>query len=279
MNWDAFVANVDDARKKVWVFAQKVLEARSKPRGPTHTFVNLAVTQQFVNKVITTNVDGLEVMDNALLANDVQAYRILFSSLPAPWIGAKDSRIAYLHGNICVVACSSCWDRHPLTAELAELLVAGTAAPCERCSGGRTSRAPFWRPDIVFYGDPREELMAEHQDDAYPGKPLKKRKTQGTTGSVDVSKAPQPVTALEQYHATMATQEGSSAPTHMFVIGSSLRNKQLSQDIISLSSRGTEVILVNPQYPVIAKKLPGSVIWIQCPARTFSERMLLAMSQ
>jgi hypothetical protein len=277
MQWNNFVDDVDDARKKVWAFAQRVLEAKSNPRGPTHTLVNFAVRHQLLKGVVTTNVDGLEVMDNTLLANDVQGYDELFSSPPAHWIEAKDGRIAYLHGNICIVACSSCWERRPLTAEFAEQLVAGTAEPCEQCRSGRTSRGPFWRPDILFYGDPRQELTAEHQDGTYSGKPLKKRKKKGTTGGVDVSDGPRPETALEMYHSLMGNKKGSRTPTRIFVIGSSLRNEQLSRDIISLSRLGIEVILVNPQHPVIAKQLPGPVIWIQSSAMVFSQQMLLAM--
>jgi NAD-dependent SIR2 family protein deacetylase len=278
MQWDNFLRDVNDSRRRIWQFALQVLTTRSQPRGPTHTFANFLARHQFIKGIVTTNVDGLEVMQDSLLATNVEAYQVLFSSPPAPWIGALDNRVAYIHGDICTVACSSCWQRTPLTLELARRLIDGTEGPCEQCSRARASRRALWRPDIFFYQDPREELQGEHQDGTYAIKPSKKRKKHSTTSSVGASPNPQQVSNLGRYHSMMATDEASSAPARIFVIGSSLLNPQLSQDLISCSRRGAEVILVNPQLPAVAKSLK-IVTWIQSRAEDFSQLMLETMAR
>lgn len=279
MEYKNFFNDTDGARRKVWTFALQVLAARSQPRGPTHTLANLAIRQRFVKGIITTNIDGLETMDNSLLTPNVPVYEALFSVAGHSWIEPNDARVAYLHGDICTVACSSCWQRFPLTSTIAKQLMEGAMDPCELCSGKRSPPLSFWRPDIIFYGDTREELKAEHHDDTYSAKPSKKRKRKITIGGEGVPGDSQPTTNVEKYQSMITPGDGSGVPDYLFVIGSSLLNRNLARDLISLSNGGTEMIFVNPQLPAIVKHMEGRVIWVNSTADTFSEQLLHTMTK
>jgi NAD-dependent SIR2 family protein deacetylase len=249
--------------------------------------VNFAARQQFLRGIVTTNVDGFEAMDDSDLV--VNLYGRLFASAVDNWITPDDHRVASLHGNICTIACSSCWKRIPLTSEIANRLIACTYPPCAACANqGRSSRSAFWRPDILFYNDCRQELDSERHDPSWTGEPPKKRKkdtpaeatpaeaTPAEAEKVDAASDSKYKANIERYSCMMATGERGPVAKVVFVIGSSMLNKPLRRGLISLSKRGAEVILVNPLEPTIARELER-VLWIKSTAKAFSECLLQSL--
>lgn len=268
-----FSSDHNDSRRKLWRFSLQVLKARKCPRGPTHTLLYYAVRQQLIKRIITTNIDGLEILDETMLSPDID--RDALSLMHAVPPNRQDKTIRFLHGDICTITCNSCYERHVLTEDIAGRLIDGTYPPCQLCVNNERPREPvFWRPDILFYGDPNEEFNSEDTDPSWQTGPRKQHKA-APTGTNEES----PLAADKHDEAVNAsnlfTGEDAIIPTHVFVIGSSLGDRRLSRDLSQVSRHGTQVIFVNPVKPANMQ----NVIWVDSTAKEFSQCMLNALLQ
>jgi len=239
--------------------------------------VNWAARHQFICGVITTNIDGLEAMEDSSLGDEVAMFKGLLEGAVEGWIKVGDPRVAYMHGDICTVACSFCWERRPLTLEAVERLISGTFPNCSSCtSRGRPGLTPCWRPDILFYGDAREELLSEHADSNWKSsRPRKRQKGKETQKAGDKGRSEDLLrkTRLTTYARLMDSGPTASIPKCVFVIGSSLGNDMLLRDLKSLSALGSEIIIVNPSRAAVPNDL-GNVIWVKATAEEFSTSIL-----
>jgi len=279
MEWANFEKDVNNARRTIWNFALQVLDKRHIKRGPTHTFTNAAIRRGLVTGIITTNVDGLEAMDDQLLykssINDQ-----MFQDAAHTWIQFDDPKVARLHGDICTVACSGCWKRLPLTPEIAEKLQSNSFEACAECAGRERSAVPqCWRPDIIFYNDPKEELESEHKDKEWREQQTRTQ-TQTTKKITKKADAMAATTNTQHHHDRLQVyarligkERNITSPRYIFVIGSSLSNDRLREDINWLARKGSRVFLINPNKPNGTQDIQG-VTWFKLEASDFSQRML-----
>jgi hypothetical protein len=260
MVYASYAANIDAARSRLWRFAKSVLEAQQRPRSRMHILLNFLAAYGRI-KVISTNVDGLELIDQL---DPQQGSRM-------PSLSKEHGTLIQLHGNVTTVACSACWATFQLDLNTVNYLITGTYPPCNRCTGGRRAfLGSIWRPDILFYDDPREAMIAEDADDEWTeqsARPAKKRKR-------SAPEAPPKIDTNYHYSKVMSGQ--GFEPAQVFIVGSSLFNERLRTDIARLCDRGVQAYIVNPASSTHFNSIPRA-IHIQVTSEDFATRVCNAM--
>lgn len=256
MNFKTF-SSKPHTRISLWTLADQVLKARKKSRPMMHTLLNLLAQKNFLTGIITTNIDGLEIMDKDLLPEVAKGYAWTDEN----WLRHRPDLLLALHGTITRVYCNHCKGHSfDLDSESVIQLIKDTYPPCEYCSQSRNGRnaSTFWRPDITFYDDTQEGLQAESYDEEYFPNNEERKKAQTRATCLDKA---------DRYKTFMSH---SDLINSIFIVGSSLSSKQLKSDIFALIKGGTQAFVINPQPP---SQLGGlsNCTWVKIGAEEFAE--------
>jgi NAD-dependent SIR2 family protein deacetylase len=139
------------------------MDARSRPRPRFHALLNILAGLGLIGGIVSTNVDGLEIMDSELIPEEFKTYNWVGNK----WLSRDDQTFIQLHGDIGTAVCSTCHHRIDLTGDTISLLIEGKMDPCPTCSQRSRPQKHLWRPDILFYNDPREGRQQEDKDQDY----------------------------------------------------------------------------------------------------------------
>jgi NAD-dependent SIR2 family protein deacetylase len=139
------------------------MRARLQPRPQFHALLNILAGLGLVASIISTNVDGLEIMNSDLIPEAFNEH----DWSEAKWLSREDDIFIPLHGDIGTASCSTCNHRIHLAEGTISLLIEGNMEQCPTCSHRPRPQKHLWRPDILFYNDPREAKQHENQDQDY----------------------------------------------------------------------------------------------------------------
>lgn len=252
MNFKTFSAN-RSLQASLWSLASEILQARERPRPMLHTLLNLLAQRSCLTAIITTNIDGLEIMNDSLLPEEAKGY----AWADGGWLHQHPDLLLALHGSITEAFCSSCKvERFSLNRESVAQLIEGSHPPCQQCSTRprfSANRGAFWRPDITFYEDSHEGLRAESDDEDY----------EGGAGTI-------PLGRPDRYRMMMSD---ASKINSLFIIGSSLSSKQLCRDLSALIKEGVKAFIINPHPPSQLARLANrtSITSIKVESEVFAK--------
>lgn len=252
----------DQLQVEMKQFILAVLKARQEKRTKFHCLVNYLFRHGRIQAIITTNVDGLERMEQKDIPDSLKQVHVWGSD--GVRLSEEPSKLIRLHGVIDKLKCAGCQKLSARLVTAADLENQLTTF-CKECNPIGSSGKTLWIPDITFC-----------ETDASEKSKRKVRKMDGARLALSAS------CALESYneedYRSAVSVDADPLFQSVFIVGSSLSNPKLKGDLIKIASTSVRVYIIDRDWSEHFTAFKNAVI-VKADAEEFAERMfeLLAM--